>query len=219
MEYSNKDLAAIHTAKFKEAKNSLAGAVKLYCKLFGGDAKELAGDIKAAGVKYNPAALSAINMMAKDKEKVLRVCSAVLPSVDGIFIKYVITERYQIFDGKKIVLESKGEDYLALNAVKGIKHKPLGIYAYNKYGNNKKPSPYHIVKNVASADGRNVTVVTTAVRRTTYTLPLIAKCIGMYLSADNREAADIIIDGINNYSKACLDASRLEPVSKQTGGK
>lgn len=203
---SSKELSLIHNAGINETKTSLAGAVKMYCKLFN-SAKEISEVMKKNGITYNPAALQAICALAKDKEEVLRICSALLPSVDGIFIQYVVSERYiRNNEGEKVIEFTRSSEYIEEKAVKGFKHKGFSAEYPNLYANTK-PCAWYLTTSRLK-DGITIYTTTIAIKRTTFNIKLVAKAVEMYLSFDDKDTLRSVIAAVNKYNTECLAKAR-----------
>lgn len=180
---SKKQLSQLHNATIKESRSNLSGAVKLYCALFGkqNDLKSVMESLKENGVNIVPAVVKAVVDLAKDKNEVMRICAQMLPAIDGTYVKFVTYEKTYFNPNdadKNIAANAK---ILEDNAVVGVAYKAFGLDSPVEIQGGL-PDRYFIMTQNESY--KNVKV---AVKLTSYSIALVAKCVIAYLSAENKD--------------------------------
>lgn len=174
-----KQLSQLHNAVIKESRNNLSGAVKLYCALFGkqSDLKSL----KESGVNILPSVVKAVVDMAKNKDEVMKVCAQMLPNIDGTYIKFATYEKTYFNPmnaDKNIIVNTK---ILEDNAVVGVSYKAFGLASPIEIQGGE-PDRYFI-----KTQNESYSTVKVAVKLTSYSIALVAKCVIAYLSAEDKD--------------------------------
>ena len=180
---SKKQLSQLHNATIKESRNNLSGAVKLYCALFGkqADIKSVVDSLKESGVNILPAVVKSVVDLAKKKEDVMKVCAQMLPNIGGTYIKFATYEK-TYFDSKDADKNIIGDKkMLEEKAVAGIYYKAFGLA--NPVEVQGGYPDYYFVK----TQNESYSTVKVAVKLTSYSIALVAKCVVAYLSAENND--------------------------------
>lgn len=180
---SKKQLSQLHNAVIKESKNNLSGAVKLYCAIFGkqNDLKSVIDSLKESGVNILPSVIKAVVDMAKNKDEVMKVCAQMLPNIDGTYIKFATYEKtyFNPMDAdKNIIVNTK---ILEDNAVVGVSYKAFGLASPVEIQGGE-PDRYFI-----KTRNESYSTVKIAVKLTSYSIALVAKCVIAYLSAEDKD--------------------------------
>lgn len=180
---SRKQLSQLHNAVIKESKNNLSGAVKLYCALFGkqNDLKSVIDSLKESGVNILPSVIKAVVDMAKNKDEVMKVCAQMLPNIDGTYIKFVTYEK-KYFDVKEADKNIAGDKkILDEKAVSGVSYKAFGMCS--PIDIKEGDTDYYFIK----TQNDSCSTVKVAVKLTSYSIALVAKCVIAYLSAEDKD--------------------------------
>lgn len=180
---SKSQLSKLHNATIKESRSNLSGAVKLYCALFGKqtDLKSVVDSLKENGVNIVPAVVKAVVDLAKDKNEVMRICAQMLPNIDGTYVKFTTYEKTYFNPNnadKNIVTNTK---LLEDNAVIGVTYKAFGLTSPVEIQGGL-PDRYFIM-----TQNETYKTVKVAVKLTSYSIALVAKCVIAYLSAEDKD--------------------------------
>lgn len=179
---SKKQLSQLHNAVIKESRNNLSGAVKLYCALFGkqNDPKSVIDSLKESGVNILPSVIKAVVDMAKNKDEVMKVCSQMLPNIDGTYVKFVTYEK-TYFDVKEADKNIVGDKKIIdEKAVSGVSYKAFGLCNPIDI---ESDTGYYFIK----IRNESYSTVKVAVKLTSYSIALVAKCVIAYLSAEDKD--------------------------------
>ena len=176
---TKKNVNKLQNAVIKENASNLVGAVKLYNALFSNGA-----DLKAICKALEIPAEYAVKVatLAKDKKRVVRVCSQLLPNVDDIFVKFTLYSKvYQDTNvNKEKGIEAKTADWCAENVVYGSEYKAFGFTTAELL--ETKKSTKWLVK---ETDKYKATYV--AVKIKSYSIRTIAKCVSEYLAHESNQ--------------------------------
>lgn len=179
---SKKQLSQLHNAVIKESKNNLSGAVKLYCAIFGKqtDLKTMVDSLKSSGINVLPSVVKAVGDMAKNKDEVMKVCAQMLPNIDGTYVKFVTYEK-TYFDVKEADKNIVGDNkILDEKAVSGVSYKAFGLCNPIDIEGG---TGYYFIK----TQNESYSTVKVAVKLTSYSIALVAKCVISYLSAEDKD--------------------------------
>lgn len=179
---SKKQLSQLHNAVIKESKNNLSGAVKLYCAIFGkqNDLKSVIDSLKESGVNILPSVIKAVVDMAKNKDEVMKVCAQMLPNIDGTYVKFVTYEK-TYFDVKEADKNIVGDKKIIdEKAVSGVSYKSFGLCNPIDI---ESDTGYYFIK----IHNESYSTVKVAVKLTSYSIALVAKCVIAYLSAEDKD--------------------------------
>jgi len=179
---SKKQLSQLHNAVIKESRNNLSGAVKLYCTLFGkqDDLKSVIDSLKESGVNILPSVIKAVVDMAKNKDEVMKVCAQMLPNIDGTYVKFVTYEK-TYFDVKEADKNIVGDKKIIdEKAVFGVSYKAFGLCNPIDI---ESDTGYYFIK----IHNESYSTVKVAVKLTSYSIALVAKCVIAYLSAEDKD--------------------------------
>lgn len=180
---SKKQLSQLHNALIKESKNNLSGAVKLYCAMFGkqSDLKSVVDSLNSSGINVLPSVVKAVVDMAKNKDEVMKVCAQMLPNIDGTYVKFVTYEK-TYFDVKEADKNIAGDKkILDEKAVSGVSYKAFGLC--NPIDIKEGDTGYYFIK----TQNESYSTVKVAVKLTSYSIALVAKCVIAYLSAEDKD--------------------------------
>lgn len=123
---TKKNVNKLQNAVIKENASNLVGAVKLYNALFANGA-----DLKAICKTLEIPAEYAVKVaaLAKDKKRLVAVCSQMLPKVGDIFVKFTLYSKvYKDTNAdKEKGVEAKTADWCAENVVYGGEYKAFGF--------------------------------------------------------------------------------------------
>lgn len=123
---TKKNVNKLQNAVIKENASNLVGAVKLYNALFANGA-----DLKAVCKALEIPAEYAVKVaaLAKDKKRLVAVCSQMLPKVGDTFIKFSLYSK--VYKDNKVDkekgIEAKTADWCADNVVYGGEYKSFGF--------------------------------------------------------------------------------------------
>lgn len=179
---SKKQLSQLHNALIKESKNTLSGAVKLYCAMFGkqSDLKSVVDSLNSSGINVLPSVVKAVVDMAKNKDEVMKVCAQMLPNIDGTYVKFVTYEK-TYFDVKEADKNIAGDKkILDEKAVYGVSYKAFGLCNPIDI---ESDTGYYFIK----IHNESYSTVRVAVKLTSYSIALVAKCVIAYLSAEDKD--------------------------------
>lgn len=171
---TKKNVNKLQGAVIKENAANLVGAVKLYNALFANGA-----DLKAICKALEIPAEYAVKVaaLAKDKKRLVAVCSQMLPKVDNTFVKFALYSKvYKDTNAdKQKGIEAKTADWCAENVVYGGEYKAFGFTTAESLDNKK--STKWLVK---ETDEYKSTYV--AVKIKSYSVRTVAKCVSEYLA-------------------------------------
>lgn len=172
---TKKNVNKLQNAIIKENASSLAGAVRLYNALFA-NVSELKAICKALEIPVEYA--SKVYALAKDKKRLVTVCTQMLPKVGGTFVKFTLYSKVYK-DGR--VNEEKGiESKEVKNIAYGEEYKPFG-FASPELLEGKNSAKWLTREN----DEYRSTYV--AVKITSYSIRMIAKCVSEYLAHESNQ--------------------------------
>lgn len=176
---TKKNVNKLQNAVIKENAANLVGAVKLYNALFSNGA-----DLKAICKALEIPAEYAVKVaaLAKDKKRLVTVCSQMLPKVDDIFVKFTLYSKvYKDTNvDKEKGIEAKTADWCAENVVYGSEYKAFGFTTAESL-ETKKSTKWLIKEN----DEYKATYV--AVKIKSYSIRTIAKCVSEYLAHESNQ--------------------------------
>lgn len=172
---TKKNVNKLQNAVIKENAANLVGAVKLYNALFANGA-----DLKAICKVLEIPAEYAVKVasLAKDKKRLVAVCSQMLPKVGDTFVKFTLYSK--IYKDSKVNKEKGIENKEVKNIAYGEEYKPFGFAS---------PEPLE-GKNSAKwltreTDEYRATYVAT--RIASYSIRTIAKCVSEYLAHESNQ--------------------------------
>ena len=176
---TKKNVNKLQNAVIKENASNLVGAVKLYNALFANGA-----DLKAVCKALEIPAEYAVKVaaLAKDKKRLVAVCSQMLPKVGDTFIKFSIYSK--VYKDNKVDkekgIEAKAADWCFDNVVYGGEYKPFGFATAETL--ETKSSAKWIIK---ETDEYKSTYV--AVKIKSYSIRTVAKCVSEYLAHESNQ--------------------------------
>lgn len=176
---TKKNVNKLQNAVIKENASNLAGAVNLYKALFANSA-----DLKAVCKDLEIPAEYAVKVaaLAKDKKRLVAVCSQMLPKVGDTFVKFSLYSK--VYKDNKVDkekgIEAKTADWCAENVVYGSEYKPFG-FATAETLETKSSTKWLIKEN----DEYKSTYV--AVKIKSYSIRTIAKCVSEYLAHESNQ--------------------------------
>lgn len=173
---TKKNVNKLQNAVIKENASNLVGAVKLYNALFANGA-----DLRAVCKVLEIPAEYAVKVaaLAKDKKRLVAVCSQMLPKVGNTFVKFSLYSKDNKVDEEKGI-EAKAADWCADNVVYGSEYKPFGFATAETL--ETKSSAKWIVK---ETDEYKSTYV--AVKIKSYSIRTVAKCVSEYLAHESNQ--------------------------------
>lgn len=176
---TKKNINRLQNVVMKENASNLVGAVKLYNALFANGA-----DLKAICKALEIPAEYAVKVaaLAKDKKRLVAVCSQMLPKVGDTFVKFALYSKvYKDTNAdKEKGIEAKTADWCAENVVYGSEYKAFGFTTAESLGTKK--STKWLVK---ETDEYKSTYV--AVKIKSYSIRTIAKCVSVYLAHESNQ--------------------------------
>lgn len=176
---TKKNVNKLQNAVIKENAANLVGAVKLYNALFANGA-----DLKAICKALEIPAEYAVKVaaLAKDKKRLVAVCSQMLPKVDNTFVKFALYSKvYKDTNAdKEKGIEAKTADWCAENVVYGSEYKAFGFTTAESLENKK--STKWLVKETAEYKSTYV-----AVKIKSYSIRTVAKCVSEYLAHESNQ--------------------------------
>ena len=176
---TKKNVNKLQNAVIKENASNLVGAVKLYNALFANGA-----DLKAVCKTLEIPTEYAVKVaaLAKDKKRLVAVCSQMLPKVGGTFVKFSLYSK--VYKDSKVDkekgIEAKTADWCAENVVYGSEYKASGFTTAESL--ETKKSTKWLVK---ETDEYKSTYV--AVKIKSYSIRTIAKCVSEYLAHESNQ--------------------------------
>lgn len=176
---TKKNVNKLQNAVIKESASNLVGAVKLYNALFANGA-----NLKAICKILEIPAEYAVKVaaLAKDKKKLVVVCSQMLPKVGDTFVKFSLYSK--VYKDNKVDKErgivAKAANWCAENVIYGSEYKPFGFAAAEMM--EMKNSAKWIVKDT---DEYKSTYV--AVKIKSYSIRTVAKCVSEYLAHESNQ--------------------------------
>lgn len=176
---TKKNINRLQNVVIKENASNLVGAVKLYNALFANGA-----DLKAICKALEIPAEYAVKVaaLAKDKKRLVAVCSQMLPKVGDTFVKFALYSKvYKDTNAdKEKGIEAKTADWCAENVVYGSEYKAFGFTTAESL--ETKKSTKWLVK---ETDEHKSTYV--AVKIKSYSIRTIAKCVSEYLAHESNQ--------------------------------
>ena len=176
---TKKNVNKLQNAFIKENAANLVGAIKLYNALFSNGA-----DLKAICKALEIPAEYAVKVatLAKDKKRLVTVCSQMLPKVDDIFVKFTLYSKvYKDTNvDKEKGIEAKTADWCAENVVYGSEYKAFGFTTAESL--ETKKSTKWLIK---ETDEYKATYV--AVKIKSYSIRTVAKCVSEYLAHESNQ--------------------------------
>lgn len=175
---TKKNVNKLQNAILKNA-SSLVGAVKLYSVLFANGA-----DLKAICKTLEIPAEYAVKVaaLAKDKKRMVAVCSQMLPKVDDTFVKFSLYSK--VYKDNKVDKEkgvgAKSADWCSTNVICGGEYKSFGFSTAEAL--ETKKSAKWLVK---ETDEYKATYV--AVKIKSYSIRTVAKCVSEYLTHESNQ--------------------------------
>ena len=176
---TKKNVNKLQNAVIKENAACLAGAVKMYSTIFANGS-----DLKAICKALEIPAEYAVKVasLAKDKKRLVAVCSQMLPKVDDTFVKFSLYSK--VYKDSKVDkekgIEAKTADWCSDNVVYGGEYKPFGFATAETL--ETKSSAKWIVK---ETDEYKATYV--AVKIKSYSIRTVAKCVSEYLAHESNQ--------------------------------
>lgn len=177
--FTKKNANKLQNAVIKENASVLVGAVKMYKALFANGS-----DLKAICKALEIPAEYAVKVadLAKDKKRLVAVCSQMLPKVGDIFVKFSLYSK--VYKDNKVDkekgFEAKSNDWCAENVAYGGEYKPFGFATAETL--ETKSSAKWIVK---ETDEYKTTYV--AVKIKSYSVRTVAKCVSEYLAHESTQ--------------------------------
>jgi hypothetical protein len=176
---TKKNVNKLQNAVIKENASNLVGAVKLYNALFA-NGSDLKAVCKSLEIPLESA--TKVAALAKDKKRLVTVCSQMLPKVGDTFIKFTLYSK--VYKDNKVDkekgIEAKAADWCADNVVYGSEYKPFGFATAETL--ETKSSAKWIVK---ETDEYKSTYV--AVKIKSYSIRTVAKCVSEYLAHESNQ--------------------------------
>lgn len=175
---TKKNVNKLQNAVIKENSSNLVGAVKLYNALFAN------GNLKAICKTLEIPAEYAVKVaaLAKDKKRLVAVCSQMLPKVGDTFVKFSLYSK--VYKDNKVDkekgIEAKTADWCSDNVVYGGEYKPFGFATAETL--ETKSSAKWIVK---ETDEYKATYV--AVKIKSYSIRTVAKCVSECLAHESNQ--------------------------------
>lgn len=174
---TKRNISRLQSAVIKENASNLVGAVKLYNALFANGA-----DLKAICKVLEIPAEYAVKVaaLAKDKKRLVAVCSQMLPKVGDTFVKFALYSKVYKDTNADKGIETKTADWCAENVVYGSEYKAFGFTTSEPL--ETKKSTKWLVK---ETDEYKSTYV--AVKIKSYSIRTIAKCVSEYLAHESNQ--------------------------------
>lgn len=176
---TKKNINSLQNAVIKENAANLAGAARLYSALFANGA-----DLKAICKALEIPAEYAVKVaaLAKDKRRLVTVCSQMLPKVGETFVKFSLYSK--VYKDNKVDkergIEAKAADWCAENVIYGGEYKSFGFSTAETL--ETKKSAKWLVK---ETDEYKATYV--AVKIKSYSIRTVAKCVSEYLAHESNQ--------------------------------
>ena len=176
---TKKNVNKLQNAVIKENASNLVGAVKLYNALFANGA-DLKAVCKSLEIPLEYA--TKVAALAKDKKRLVTVCSQMLPKVGDTFIKFTLYSK--VYKDNKIDkekgIEAKTADWCADNVVYGSEYKPFGFASAEPLENE-----FSAKWLTRETDEYKATYV--SVKITSYSIRTVAKCVSEYLAHESTQ--------------------------------
>lgn len=176
---TKKNVNKLQNAVIKENASNLVGAVKLYNALFANGA-DLKAVCKSLEIPLEYA--TKVVALAKDKKRLVTVCSQMLPKVGDTFVKFALYSK--VYKDSKVNkekgIEAKTADWCNENVVYGSEYKAFGFTTAESL--ETKKSTKWLVK---ETDEYKSTYV--AVKIKSYSIRTIAKCVSEYLAHESNQ--------------------------------
>lgn len=176
---TKKNINRLQNVVIKENASNLVGAVKMYNALFANGA-----DLKAICKALKMPAEYAVKVaaLAKDKKRLVAVCSQMLPKVGDTFVKFALYSKvYKDTNAdKEKGIEAKTADWCAENVVYGSEYKAFGFTTAESLEAEK--SAKWLVKETNEYKSTYV-----AVKIKSYSIRTIAKCVNEYLAHESNQ--------------------------------
>lgn len=176
---TKKNVNKLQNSVIKENAANMVGAVKMYNALFSNGA-----DLKAICKALEIPAEYAVKVayLAKDKKRLVTVCSQMLPKVDDIFVNFSLYSKvYKDTNvDKEKGIEAKTAAWCAENIVYGSEYKPFGFATAETL--ETKSSAKWIVK---ETDEYKATYVAVKIKH--YSIRAVAKCVSEYLAHESNQ--------------------------------
>lgn len=172
---TKKNINKLQNTVIKESASNLVGAVKLYNTLFANGA-----DLKAICKTLEIPAEYAVKVaaLAKDKKRLVTVCSQMLPKVGDTFIKFTLYSK--IYKDNKINKEKGIKSKEVKNIAYGEAYKPFGFASAEPLENE-----FSAKWLTRETDEYEATYV--AVKITSYSIRTVAKCVSEYLAHESNQ--------------------------------
>lgn len=172
---TKKNVNKLQNVVIKENTANLVGAVKLYNALFASGA-----DLKAICKALEIPAEYAVKVaaLAKDKKRLVTVCSQMLPKVGDTFIKFTLYSK--IYKDNKINKEKGIEGKEVKNIAYGEAYKPFGFASAEPLENE-----FSAKWLTRETDEYKSTYV--AVKIKSYSIRTVAKCVSEYLAHESNQ--------------------------------
>lgn len=174
---TKKNVNKLQNAVIKENAANIAGAVKMYCALFS-NGSDLKAICKALDIPAEYAVKVAA--LAKDKKRLVTVCSQMLPKVDDIFVHFTLYSKVYKDTNVDKGNEAKTADWCAENVVYGSEYKAFGFTTAESL--ETKKSTKWLIK---ETDEYKATYV--AVKIKSYSVRTVAKCVSEYLAHESTQ--------------------------------
>lgn len=176
---TKKNVNKLQNAVIKENASNLVGAVKLYNALFanGSDLKAVCKSLEIP-LEY----ATKVAALAKDKKRLVTVCSQMLPKVGDTFVKFALYSK--VYKDSKVNkekgIEAKTADWCNENVVYGSEYKPFGFSSPELI--EATNSPKWLIK---ETDEYKATYV--AIKVKSYSVRTVAKCVSEYLAHESNQ--------------------------------
>lgn len=172
---TKKNVNRLQNAVIKENAANLAGAVKGYNALFSNGA-----DLKAICKALEIPAEYAVKVaaLAKDKKRLVAVCSQMLPKVGDTFVRFTVYSK--IYKDGKVNKEKGIENKEVKNIAYGSAYKPFGFASAEPLEND-----FSAKWLTRETDEYKATYV--AVKITSYSIRAVAKCVSEYLAHESNK--------------------------------
>ncbi len=176
---TKKNINRLQNVVIKENASNLVGAVKLYKALFA-NGTDLKAICKALEIPAEYAVKVAA--LAKEKKRLVEVCSQMLPKVGDTFVKFALYSKvYKDTNAdKENGIEAKTADWCAENVVYGSEYKAFGFTTAESL--ETKKSTKWLVKETEEYKSTYV-----AVKIKSYSIRTIAKCVSEYLAHESNQ--------------------------------
>lgn len=176
---TKKNVNKLQNSVIKENASNLVGAVKLYNALFAN-----ISNLKAICKKLEIPAEYAVKVaaLAKDKKRLVAVCSQMLPKIDNTFVKFSLYSK--VYKDNKVNKEKgvdpKTAEWCADNVIYGGEYKFFG-FSSAEILENKKSAKWLVV------DTNEYKATYVAVKIKSYSIRTVAKCVSEYLAHESNQ--------------------------------